>query len=136
MGRRNQSILMVALGIGLGVAMEGHIVDWPGPYTFFRRNLAFDYGFWPESKVCDEKNAPFINSDGLCHDVGMSFGVNNGNCCKKYDQSAKAFRTGILMILKTPYAIGFIFAFVLNLIIPEDADDENPTLGKTSSSTK
>jgi NCS2 family nucleobase:cation symporter-2 len=38
--RRNQFILMIALGIGLGVAMEGHIVDWPKPYTFFRRNLA------------------------------------------------------------------------------------------------
>lgn len=28
--RRNQFILTIALGIGLGVAMEGHIFDYPG----------------------------------------------------------------------------------------------------------
>ena len=35
------------------------------------------------------------------------------------------WRKVVLMILKTPYGIGFLIAFILNLIIPEDkADDE------------
>ena len=54
---------MLSLGVGLGVAMEGHIFDWPGPYTFYRRNLAYEYGFWPEKLVCatpkvSEENPP------------------------------------------------------------------------------
>ena len=124
--RRNQFILMVSLGIGLGVAMEGHVIDWPTPYTYFRRNLAYDYGFWPEKMVCDTPNAAWItNQTGvpLCYDSGF-FAVNNGNCCASYNKSMKSLRTTVLMIFKTPYAIGFIFAFVLNMIIPEDALDE------------
>merc|ERR1719454_1365236 len=54
--RRNQFILMLALGVGLGVAMEGHIFDCPGPYAFVRKNLAYDYGFWPEKNVCTTPN--------------------------------------------------------------------------------
>jgi len=130
--RRNQFILMLALGIGLGVAMEGHIVDWPGPYTFFRRNLAYDFGFWPEKDVCETPNANWIDSDGLCHNVGF-FGVNNGNCCSKYDKGAKMWRTTCLMILKTPYAIGFFIAFILNLILPEDKVEDAGT-GKVAES--
>ena len=34
------------------------------------------------------------------------------------------WRKVVLMILKTPYGIGFLIAFILNLIIPEDSDDE------------
>jgi len=120
--RRNQFILAIALGVGIGVAMETHIVDWPGPYTFFRRNLAYDYGFWPEKDVCSTPNAPWINEAGKCQGVGI-FGVNNGNCCSEYDTNLKMWRTTCLMILKTPYCIGFILAFILNLIIPEDIED-------------
>jgi len=144
--RRNQFILMLALGIGLGVAMEEHIFDWPGPYSFYRKNLAYDYGFWPEKMVCDTPNGGWINSngfdisrknvfsaaysthsvaaDGLCHGVGFfANGVNNGNCCSVYNKSAAAGRKTLLLILKTPYGIGAIIAFVLNLILPEDAPD-------------
>ena len=120
--RRNQFILTLALGLGLGVAMEGHIFDWPGPYSFVRRNLAYDYGFWPENKVCKTAKSGWIDTDGLCHNVGP-FGVHNGNCCSEYDKDKKGFRTAILMILKTPYCIGFLVAFFLNLIIPEDKED-------------
>jgi len=102
--------------------MEGHVFDWPGPYTFFRRNLAYDYGFWPEKMVCDTPKAPWINANGLCHTTGI-FGQNNGNCCASYNASAKMWRKTILMILKTPYGIGFIIAFVLNLVIPLDKED-------------
>ena len=102
--------------------MEGHIFDWPGPYTFFRRNLAYDYGFWPEKYVCKKENAPWINENGICQGVGP-FGANNGNCCAEYDDTAKMWRRTFLMILKTPYAIGFLVAFILNLAIPEDKDE-------------
>jgi hypothetical protein len=94
--RRNQFILAIALGVGIGVAMETHIVDWPGPYTFFRRNLAYDYGFWPEKDVCSTPNAAWINAAGKCQGVGI-FGVNNGNCCSEYDTNLKMWRTTCLM---------------------------------------
>jgi hypothetical protein len=29
----------------------------------------------------------------------------------------------MVAVLKTPYAIGFVFAVVLNLILPQDMDD-------------
>lgn len=130
--RRNQFILTLGLGLGLGVAMEGHVFDWPGPYSFMRRNLAYDYGFWPEKKVCETPNAPWIDDDGLCHNVGF-FGIHNGNCCASYDKNKKGVRSAILMMLKTPYCIGFLVVFILNLIIPEDKDDgqgsDEPTIG-------
>ena len=86
--------------IGLGVAMEGHVIDWPGPYSFFRRNLAYDWGFWPEKMVCTSPKAPWIDSGGLCRNVGI-FGINNGNCCAAYDANIKMLRKTVLMILKT-----------------------------------
>jgi NCS2 family nucleobase:cation symporter-2 len=129
--RRNQFILMLSLGVGLGVAMEGHIFDWPGPYTFYRRNLAYDYGFWPEKLVCTTPKAPWIHTDGYCHTSGP-FGQNNGNCCAVYDEGAKMWRKLILMILKTPYGIGFVIAFVLNLVIPKDSEEGEDSAKGTS----
>jgi hypothetical protein len=34
------------------------------------------------------------------------------------------WRKTLLMILKTPYGIGFLVAFILNLIIPKDKEDK------------
>merc|ERR1719240_431823 len=133
--RRNQFILMLSLGVGLGVAMEGHIFDWPGPYTFFRRNLAYDFGFWPEKMVCDTPKAPWIHSSGFCHTNGP-FGANNGNCCAVYNAGAKMWRKVVLMVLKTPYGIGFIIAFILNLIIPKDADEGGDAPAKKEETEK
>jgi len=147
--RRNQFILMLSLGIGLGVAMEGQIFEWPTPYVYFRRNLAYDYGFWPEKTICKTPNERWIAEDGLCHSVGP-FGVNNGNCCAEYDASLRVWRGTILTVLQSPctcqtivslrprlkflfvkclpfvvaVAIGFILAFLLNLLIPEDLEME------------
>ena len=55
---------------------------------------------------------------------GSPFGVNNGNCCAEYDETARMGRKTVLTILKTPYGIGFLIAFILNLIIPEDSGEE------------
>jgi hypothetical protein len=41
------------------------------------------------------------------------------------------WRKAILMILKTPYGIGFIIAFVLNLVIPKDADETTESASAT-----
>ena len=48
---------------------------------------------------------------------------NNGNCCVKYYSGAQTARTTIIMILKTPYCIGFLIALFLNLLLPEDSSE-------------
>ena len=137
--RRNSFILMISLGMGLGVALEGHIVDWPGPYTFFRRNLAYDYGFWPEKYACKTPNAGAIAADGLCRDAGNSsifkFNHNNGGCCSEYDEDLKMLRKTVLMMLKTPYCLGFIMAFFLNLVLPEDSEEDGSQVSIQMTST-
>lgn len=45
---------------------------------------------------------------------------NNGNCCLKYDKGKKSHRTTAILILKTPYCIGFCVALLLHLTLPED----------------
>jgi NCS2 family nucleobase:cation symporter-2 len=52
-----------------------------------------------------------------CRDMG-------GACCSCYDKWAKARRTAVILMLKTPYCIGFLAAVILNLIMPEDKLDE------------
>mmetsp|Transcript_116991 Transcript_116991/g.331065 ORF Transcript_116991/g.331065 Transcript_116991/m.331065 type:complete len:706 (+) Transcript_116991:59-2176(+) len=47
----------------------------------------------------------------------------NGACCKKYDVVKKMWRTTVVMILKTPYCIGFLIAAMLNVLLPEDSED-------------
>lgn len=52
-----------------------------------------------------------------CRDMG-------GACCSCYDKSSKALRTAVILMLKTPYCIGFLAAVILNLIMPEDKEDQ------------
>ena len=47
---------------------------------------------------------------------------NNGFCCLEYDKGAKSARTTAIIMLKTPYCIGFMIALILNLLIPEDKE--------------
>jgi len=114
--RRNQFILTLALGFGLGVAMEGHVIDYPGPKTFYRKVLAFDYGFWPMKHVCKT----FLNISGHVYDEHCP--NYNGPCCAEWDDDKKMVRAMFINILKTPYGIGFVISFILNLILPEDKD--------------
>lgn len=44
----------------------------------------------------------------------------NGFCCLKYDKGKKSNRTTAIIILKTPYCIGFCTALLLHLLLPED----------------
>jgi len=127
--RRNQYILMLALGIGLGVAMVGNVFDWPTPHSFYRNTLAYDWGFYPKKKTCSLRKCLEMNStSGECllrmtqDDLCTNY---NGHCCEQWDSSARSWRTTVIILLKTPYSIGFIVAFVLNLILPEDTQDAN-----------
>jgi len=170
--RRNGFILTVALGIGLGVAMEGQIIDQPGPYTFFDKALSYDYGFWPTKMVCKTPYtfAPLMMSPAgpaLVPPFGgrpsgmsvsstqMTYNGNvynitgnhdkctyyngspeNGSCCAEWDDGAKAWRDMWVTIMKTPYGVGFLIAFILNLIIPEDKDDAETPVTSTASKSE
>ena len=48
----------------------------------------------------------------------------NGRCCLKYYDGAKAIRTSLLVVMKTPYGIAVMIAVLLNLIMPVEAPDE------------
>jgi len=65
-----------------------------------------------------------------CRDMG-------GACCSCYNSNSKAFRTAVILMLKTPYCIGFLAAVILNLIMPEDKVDEytGDLLGAQATST-
>ena len=43
------------------------------------------------------------------------------------DAGMVGFRRGVLLLLSTPYCIGFILAFLLNLILPDDLKKEEKT---------
>merc|ERR1711988_1299544 len=101
--RRNQFILTIALGVGLGVAMEQHIFGYPGPLAFYRRVLEYDHGFWPMKHVCNTPATSAMGVTTMCPNL-------NGPCCLDWDESAKGWRTTIMTILKTPYGIGFVIA--------------------------
>ncbi|CAK0844249.1 unnamed protein product [Prorocentrum cordatum] len=125
--RRNSFILMLSLGLGLGVAMIPQLFEGGGGFSFYAKNLKFNTGFWPEKYVCEEFNT---GTD----DLGNSFTYDetyvdacsnmNGACCKCYRRELRGVRTAVIMMLKTPYCIGFLAAVILNLIMPEDMDDE------------
>eukprot|EP00617_Octactis_speculum_P020968 CAMPEP_0185767660 /NCGR_PEP_ID=MMETSP1174-20130828/45475_1 /TAXON_ID=35687 /ORGANISM="Dictyocha speculum, Strain CCMP1381" /LENGTH=708 /DNA_ID=CAMNT_0028451987 /DNA_START=21 /DNA_END=2147 /DNA_ORIENTATION=- len=150
--RRNSFILMLALGIGMGVAMEPHLFEGGGGFSFYSQNLAHNIGFWPKSKTCDvfptsdvtitsayctAGNGYVFDTDdeSACAGIGGNFtesvtssvevktcASNNGYCCLEYDETEKSIRTTVIMILKTPYCIGFLIALFLNLLLPEDKD--------------
>mmetsp|Transcript_20087 Transcript_20087/g.80139 ORF Transcript_20087/g.80139 Transcript_20087/m.80139 type:complete len:705 (+) Transcript_20087:131-2245(+) len=58
----------------------------------------------------------------------------NGFCCLKYDKGKKSNRTTAIIILKTPFCLGFCTALILHLLLPEDKTDEDapaePVQGK------
>jgi NCS2 family nucleobase:cation symporter-2 len=131
--RRNQFILTIALGFGLGVAMEGQIFDFPGPHTFYRQVLAFDFGFWPTREVCEGYSGVGGGNVGTGINITNSttpspsyqFCPNlNGPCCAQWDERARTWRTAVITVLKTPYGIGFLIAFILNAIMPFDKDEK------------
>merc|ERR1712196_267420 len=51
---------------------------------------------------------------------------NNGFCCLEYDEGKKSARTTAIIMLKTPYCIGFMIALILHLLIPEDKEEIIP----------
>jgi len=53
---------------------------------------------------------------------------NNGFCCEKYDKGKKSNRTTAILILKTPYCIGFMVALLLHLTLPDDKEETTEAL--------
>ena len=51
---------------------------------------------------------------------------NNGFCCVEYDKTKDSNRTTAIILLKTPYGIGFVVALILNALLPEDKLLETP----------
>ena len=45
---------------------------------------------------------------------------DNGRCCNHYNKREDSHRTTLIILLKTPYAIGTIAALFLHLLLPED----------------
>jgi len=51
--RRTSFILTLALGFGMGVAIVPHLFEAGGGYSFYSKNLAHNYGFWPKKDTCE-----------------------------------------------------------------------------------
>ena len=156
MTRRNSFILMLALAFGMGVAMEPHLFEGGGGFSFYSKNLAHNIGFWPKYKTCKTFPSTSVtvtpatctapnefsfemDDEDSCLGINGTFAAavttmvevksctnNNGFCCLEYDEGAKSSRTTAIIMLKTPYCIGFLIALFLHLILPEDKEELVP----------
>lgn len=150
--RRNSYIVMLSLAFGLGVAMEPHVMSGGGLASFHGKNLDFTSGLWPGKMACKKLHDETITvtaASCVVNSVSMSLGsadcavvsgaytaavtktqeatgcVNkNGKCCKEWYPVAKAVRTGLLVILKTPYGIATIICLLLDLLLPHDKEED------------
>ena len=115
--RRNSFILSVALGVGLGVAMQPNVFEAGGGGAYYAQNLAFLYGFWPKKYTCNvfPTDAATGEPDLLCASAA---------CCKHWDVGRASGRTALVTVLQTPYCIGFLLALALHLLLPYDRADE------------
>jgi xanthine/uracil permease len=76
------------------------------------------------AEVCTTLGGLFTAEDSTTENVpAPTCANNNGLCCLKYNEGAKSVRTTIILILKTPYCIGFLIAMFLNLLLPEDKSE-------------
>lgn len=50
--RRTSFILTLSLGFGMGVAMVPHLFEAGGTGSFYSKNMAHNYGFWPARDAC------------------------------------------------------------------------------------
>jgi len=148
--RRSRFILAMALGVGLGVVACPAWAKGGGSSDFYAEVLNFNYGLWPERFVCDKfpvKEVVLQQSDcvapngvkvsGLsqvqCESLNFTFTApsvedremamcedKNGHCCEEYNHNKQMWRTTVLLILQTPYCIGTLVAFFLNLVLPHE----------------
>ena len=76
-----------------------------------------------DSLICAGLSGTFTAA--VTEDVADTDCTNgNGRCCLKYYDGAKAIRTSLLVVMKTPYGIAVMIAVLLNLIMPVEAPDE------------
>jgi xanthine/uracil permease len=115
--RRNAFILMLSLALGIGVAMEPNLFEGGGVASFHGKNLRHNTGFWPRYKTC--KTFPVVDGAQV-----RTCTNDNGACCSEYDKGEDSNRTTAIILLKTPYAIGFVVALFLHLLLPEDKEEE------------
>ena len=166
MTRRNSFILMLALAFGMGVAMEPHLFEGGGGFSFYSKNLAHNIGFWPKYKTCKTFPSTSVevtpamctapnafsfamDDEDSCLGINGTFAAavttmvevksctnNNGFCCLEYDEGAKSNRTTAIIMLKTPYCIGFLIALFLHLMLPEDKDEIIPIAAEEAEATE
>jgi len=114
MSRRTRFIIAVALGLGVGVAI---MPTWAEPAS---ATLKQSNGVWPlrAASVCNEKTL-----DGLACKPGYEKDLMLG------------IRSGVMTIIKTPYAFGTLIAVVLNALLPTTYDDKDEPADPDAQST-
>ena len=143
-----------------GVAMEPHVMSGGGLASFHGKNLDFTSGLWPGKLACKTLHDETITvtpASCVVNGVSMSIGLadctlvsgaytaavtktqeatgcvnKNGKCCKEWYPVAKAVRTSLLVILKTPYGIALFICLFLDLILPYDKDETDEEDGVTT----
>jgi len=146
--------------------VRGGGVSNGGRAAFYGSVLDMNTGLWPMKNLCKAGTEVYYSSDfpvggpfgtyfaatDLDHPYSgmnnLSNGVHRGkyllnpnNWVKSCETSKadRSLRLALLIMLGTPYCIGFLMAFILNLILPEDEVDEEAEgyeAGTTSSTTK
>merc|ERR1711991_1136493 len=112
-----QAFTMVFVS-GMFIATK-HATRRNGVASFHGKNLRHNTGFWPRYKTC--KTFPVDSETGAQVRTCTN---DNGACCSEYDKGADSNRTTAIILLKTLYAIGFVVALFLHLLLPEDKEEE------------
>lgn len=155
--RRNRIILSLSLGIGLGVVAVPDFVQAGGPASFYGPTLNMNMGLWPKKRVCISGTEVYFDGtqDGVNNTASFNMGVGplggftGGNdltysyqvaptdwvrTCS-FDEDLEFWRDVVLILLKTPYSIGFIVALLLNAILPHDPEDTAAPKTSTSAAS-
>jgi len=146
---RNHLIMSISLGCAVGVATVPHMLQGGGLAAFYGGTVyKLNTGFIPYRHCCKSGtevyfSAMFPNGDYFASTdlptpapAGMNSAANGlhrgaylmgpadwvRSC--EIDKSKKAWYLTFMLIFNTPYCIGFVMAVLLNLILPEDAEDK------------
>jgi len=130
--------------------VRGGGVSNGGRAAFYGSVLDMNTGLWPMKKLCKEGTQVYFSSDfpaggpfgdyfastDLDHPYPGMSNLTNGIHRGKYlmnpndwvkscetSKTDRSLRLALLIMLGTPYCIGFLMAFLLNLLLPEDAHE-------------
>jgi len=145
---RNHIIMSVSLGVAVGVATVPHLLQGGGLAAFYGGSVyKLNTGFIPLRTACKDGTQVYLrdsfpdgtyfasNELGTDPPPGM-YNLTNGIHRGKYlvapshwvercelDSGKRAWYFTFQLMFNTPYCVGFVFAVILNLLLPDEQEE-------------